>query len=235
MSYDLTIRADREYSQSTPLAPLVDFLDQFPHVRSVGVGHFVLDHPPRYMNISLEIANAEGDSEAVKETDEHVNCIRLHIPYAHLTEEAEKHYFPMALDLAHFAGLQLYDAQSGEYITMPPPPDPERAAFAAEVMRVIEAETGPLQPEVPEKKKAKPKAAKKPSKKPAKTAKAAKKPVKIAKKPVAKASAAKKPAAKAAKVAKKAAPAKKKPVAKAKAVKKPAAKAGKPARRSKSK
>src|SRR5690242_1537205 len=101
MSYDLTIRADNEYSRSTLLAALAAFIDQLPHIRRNGPSGFVLEAPPaRWMNISLEVADQHGDSVAVHEAGgDQVNCIRLNIPYANLGQEAERDYFPLAFDI----------------------------------------------------------------------------------------------------------------------------------------
>jgi hypothetical protein len=220
MSYDLTIRADGHYSRSTPLAPLADFIDRLPHVRRNGPSGFVLEAPPaRWMNISLEVADEHGDSVSVDESGgDQVNCIRLHIPYANLGEEAERDYFPLAFDVAQFVGWQLYDAQTGEYVTPPARPDPTRGDFAREVMDTLIEQPAPAPLVEATPKRAKPSA--KPKKKPAAKPK---KVVKAAVKPVARGAAKKKPAAKAPAKQKKVAKAKAKPAAKGKA--KPAAKA----------
>jgi hypothetical protein len=219
MSYDLTIRADHDYSRSTPLAALAEFLDQLPHLRRNGPSGFILEAPPaRWMNISLELADPQGDSVAVHEAGaDQVNCIRLHIPYANLGQEAERDYFPLAFDITQFVGWQLHDAQTGEYITPPAPPDPTRGDFAREAMDTLIEQPAPAPIVEAPAQKPVVKSAAKPKKKPA-----AAKPKKATAK-VAKPKAARKPAAKAAVKQKKTVKAKAKPAAKVKA--KPAAKA----------
>ena len=118
MSFDLTVKADDNYSVSTDLHRLGEFLAQLPHVRANGQRGFVLDDPPsRWMEIDLEVVSPEGDyDEELSENSLEVNCIRLHIPYGRLGKKPERDYFPTAWAIAKFLAWRLYDEQSGEEV-----------------------------------------------------------------------------------------------------------------------
>src|SRR5262249_4521660 len=148
MSYDLTIRADRDYSQYVAFKPLAKFIRKLPHVRANGASGFILDDSRRWMNISLEVANEEGDSVAAEEDGlSRVNCIRLHIPYDYLGDAPERDYFPVAKEIAGLLGWRLYDAQTGEYVPDSPRPNADRGAFYREVRRALGLkEAGPASP-----------------------------------------------------------------------------------------
>jgi hypothetical protein len=139
MSYDLTIRADRAYSQFVPLEPLREFIGRLPHVRPNGTTGFILDDPPRrWMNISLEVAGEDVDSIAVDEDGRlRVNCIRLHIPYEYLGDAAERDYFPVAAEIAGLLHWRLYDCQTGKDVPASPRPDAKRDAFYREVLGAL--------------------------------------------------------------------------------------------------
>jgi hypothetical protein len=211
---------------------LAAFIDQLPHIRRNGPSGFILEAPPaRWMNISLEVADPHGDSVAVDEAGgDQVNCIRLHIPHANLGQEAERDYFPLAFDIAQFVGWQVYDAQSGAYVTPPAAPDPTRGDFAREVVDTLIEQPAPA-PVVEAAPASAPKPAPKPAARPKKTPAAkvkkavkktaVKKAASKSAKPAASAAAKKKPAAKGAAKQKKTAKAKPKPAA-ARAKAKPA-------------
>ena|SRR5438094_426931 len=118
MSYDLTIKADDEYSVFVVLERVSEFLTKLPRVHPTGPGQFLLDDlPNRWMEIDLEVVSPEGSTECVSDHDlGRANCIRLHIPYAYLGEAPERDYFPMAADIAGFLEWRLYDEQTGEDI-----------------------------------------------------------------------------------------------------------------------
>jgi hypothetical protein len=160
MSYDLTIRADRDYSQFVAFKPLAEFISKLPHVRANGSSGFILDDSRRWMNIDLEVANEEGDSvEAEEEELWRVNCIRLHIPYDYLGDAPEQDYFPVAQEIAGLLGWRLYDAQTGEDVPRSPRPDASRGAFYREVRRALGLEeegTASSRPRKPAKGKKKP-------------------------------------------------------------------------------
>jgi hypothetical protein len=83
MSYDLSVRADENYSKSTAKQPLIEFMATLPNLRVNGLRGFVLDDPPkRWMEIDLEVVSGDGDN--IEEPDQEypeLNCLRLHIPY----------------------------------------------------------------------------------------------------------------------------------------------------------
>src|SRR5262249_22899441 len=138
MSYDLTIRADRDYSQLVAFKPLAMFIRKLPHVKANGASGFILDDSRRWMNISLEVANEEGDSVSAEGDGlSRVNCIRLHIPYDYLGDAPEQDYFPVAHEIAGLLGWRLYDAQTGEDVPRSPRPDARRGAFYREVRRAL--------------------------------------------------------------------------------------------------
>src|SRR5690349_7602906 len=113
MSYDLTAKADDTYSQFAPHGTLATFVAGLPHVRQLTPNLFALDDPPdRWMNISLEVADTDGDSESASDAGHaEVNCVRFHIPYEQLGDEPEGDYFPTAWAVAQFLGWRLYDEQ----------------------------------------------------------------------------------------------------------------------------
>lgn len=118
MSYDLTIRADRQHSGTTARAPLAAFIAQLPGIRPNG-SSFVLDVPPkRWMEIDLELVSEDGDN--IEESDgtcEVINCIRLHIPAGFQGGSIGRAYFPTALAIAQRVGWMLLDEQTGEAIS----------------------------------------------------------------------------------------------------------------------
>jgi hypothetical protein len=160
MSYDLTIRADRNYSQFVALGPLAEFIGNLPDVQANGPSGFLLKGSHRWMNISLETANEEGDSVAAHEDGRsQVNCIRLSIPYEYLGDAPEQDYFPVGKEIADLLGWQLYDAQTGEDLAASTPVNRDRGAFYREVRRALgldETSPGGASQEEPSKGKKKP-------------------------------------------------------------------------------
>jgi hypothetical protein len=122
MTFDLTIRSSRAYSRSVPLEPLSRFIASLPHVKTVRPELLVFEVPPdRHMEISLETATRDGDSDAPSEAGGwRVNCIRLHIPYAFMGDPAERDYYRLAEMLTTLLGWMLYDQQTGRYVRLYP-------------------------------------------------------------------------------------------------------------------
>jgi hypothetical protein len=157
MSYDLMIRADREYSKFVPFEPVARFVGQLSHVRPNGTSRFILDDPPqRWMNIDLAVAGEYDDSTAASDTGAtQINCIQLCIPYAFLGDAPERDYFPIALEIAGLLGWKLYDNQTGKNMSASPKPDPERGAFYREVMAALGLSEAPAKTPRPKKTTAK--------------------------------------------------------------------------------
>jgi hypothetical protein len=122
MSYDLSIMADRKYSQMTSRARLASFIASLPNIQPNGYTGFILDDDEtRLMEIDPEIVSEDGDSLYRKEGVDMavVNCVRLHIPYGCFCEDRfDKEYLPTALAIAEFLGWTLLDEQTAE--TWPP-------------------------------------------------------------------------------------------------------------------
>jgi hypothetical protein len=139
MSYDLTAQADRARSRFAPHGTLAASVAGLPHVRQLGPDLFALDDPPaRWMEISLEVSDADGDSESASDAGRaEVNCVHFHIPYDHLGDEPERDYFPTAWAVAQFLGWRLYDQQVGEYITETTIPARDKLAFGTLVRRAL--------------------------------------------------------------------------------------------------
>jgi len=117
MSYDITIRPDETFSRSVPRESLATFIAQLPSISRSGGSQLVLDaRPKRYMTISLETADEDGDCMEDDKTADTTNCIRLHIPYAFLGKRLERDYFPTCFAIADHLGWSVYDEQSGENI-----------------------------------------------------------------------------------------------------------------------
>lgn len=117
MSYDITIRSDASYSRSEGRASLESFMAQLPGLRRADGPQFVLDdRPKRWLEISLESVDANGNSVEEDPPCDTTNCIRLHIPYAFLGRRPDRDYFPTAFAIADHLGWSLYDEQSGEII-----------------------------------------------------------------------------------------------------------------------
>ena len=189
MSYDLTIRADRDYSRSTEVGRLMAFIARLPHLRPNGARRFVLDDPPsRWMNIDLEFIGPDREyDEELTERGPETNCVRLHIPYAFLGDRPERDYFPTAWAIAKFLGWRLYDQQSGEDVPDGAIPKGDAAVFYEEILRALgldEAVPAPPPLKKPSKSKTKPvKSKTKPVKSKAKPVKSKAKPVKSKAKP----------------------------------------------------
>ncbi len=115
MSYDLTIRPNKTYSEFKPIAPLIAFLEKQPHVRPNGPRGFILEEGNRWMEIHIETVSDEGDNieDAPHDTGT-FNCIRAHIPYPHLGQSPHRHYFPLLRSLAAEVGWQLRDEQADD-------------------------------------------------------------------------------------------------------------------------
>jgi hypothetical protein len=139
MSFDLTAQADDARSRFAPHRPLAAFVAGLPHVRRLGPDLFALDDPPaRWMNVSLEVSAASGDSVSASDAGlAEVNCVRFHIPYEQLGDEPERDYFPTAWAIAQFLGWRLYDQQLGEYIAEAAIPARQRRAFAKQVRQAL--------------------------------------------------------------------------------------------------
>jgi hypothetical protein len=139
MSFDLTVQADDARSRFTDHAALSAFIAGLPLIRQTAPDLFVLDDPPRrWMNISLEVSDVEGDSVSVSESGRSVvNCVRFYIPYAQLGDEPDRDYFPTAWAIAQFLGWRVYDQQLGKYISEGAIPPAERGAFAKQVRRAL--------------------------------------------------------------------------------------------------
>lgn len=118
MSYDITIRSDEKFSRSVPREKLAAFIAHLPSIKRSERPQFVLDDKPkRWMEISLETADEDGNSlEEDGKTYETTNCIRLHIPYAFLGKRPERDYFPTCFAIADHVGWAVFDEQSGEDI-----------------------------------------------------------------------------------------------------------------------
>lgn len=118
MSYDITIRPDEKYSRSVPRETLSAFIAQLPSIRRCDRPQFVLDDKPkRWMEISLETADEDGNCiEEDGENQDTTNCVRLHIPYTYLGKKPEHDYFPTCFAIARHLGWSVYDEQSGEDI-----------------------------------------------------------------------------------------------------------------------
>jgi hypothetical protein len=139
MSFDMTARADDDFSRFAPRDPLAVFVATLPHVRQLKPDLFALDDPPaRWMNVSLEVwVEEEGSTSATDAGRAEVNCVRFHIPYDQLGDEPERDYFPTAWAVAQFLGWRLYDEQAGEYIAERAIPAGDRGAFAKQVRRAL--------------------------------------------------------------------------------------------------
>jgi hypothetical protein len=139
MSFDLTAQADDARSRFAPYDTLAEFVAGLPHVRRLKPDLFALDDPPaRWMNISLESSDDEGDSVSASEAGRgEVNCVRFHIPYDQLGDEPERDYFPTAWAIAQFLGWRLYNEQLGEYVVEGSIPAREWGAFAKQVRRAL--------------------------------------------------------------------------------------------------
>ena len=115
MSYDISIRSDKQYTQTAALHPLRAFLATRPERRSGTLHQFVYgDGQAYYMEIDLESVSADGDSrQAAGPEAEQVNCIRAHIPYAYWgeTEAAQRPYLEICLAIARHLGWAAYDEQ----------------------------------------------------------------------------------------------------------------------------
>ena len=122
MSYDLSIMADRKYSQMSSRARLASFITSLPNIQPNGSTGFVLDDDETcLMEIDPEIVSEDGDcldgDDGVDMAE--VNCVRLHIPYGCISaDQFEKEYLPTALAIAEFLGWTLLDEQTNE--TWPP-------------------------------------------------------------------------------------------------------------------
>ncbi len=115
MSYDLTIRPDESFSQFKPLAPLAAFLAAQPNLKPNGNRGFVLEDGNRCMEIDIETVSEEGDDIEDESADlETFNCIRAHIPYAHLGKQPQRDYYPLLHSIAQQLGWELHDEQSDE-------------------------------------------------------------------------------------------------------------------------
>lgn len=63
MSYDLTIKSDDSYSESTDLSELRSFIERLPHIVSNGETGFCYSEGERYyIKIDLEVVSEEGDT-----------------------------------------------------------------------------------------------------------------------------------------------------------------------------
>lgn len=122
MSYDLSIMADKRYSQMVSKASLASFIASLPDVQPDGHNGFILDdEETRLMEIDLELVSEKGGKikgeEGRNRTE--INCLRLHIPYDYFREDGfEDEYLPTALAIAEFLGWMLLDEQTGD--TWPP-------------------------------------------------------------------------------------------------------------------
>jgi hypothetical protein len=115
MSYDLTIRPNKTYSEFKPIAPLVVFLEKQPHVRSNGARGYVLEEGDLWMEINIETVSDEGDNIEDDPHDiETFNCIRAHIPYPYLGQNPHRDYFPLLRSIAKQIGWQLHDEQTDD-------------------------------------------------------------------------------------------------------------------------
>lgn len=139
MSFDLTVQADDDCSQSADGGSLAAFVAGLPHVRRLGPDLFALDDPPaRWMNISLSVSDGEGGFTGPSKVGRaDVNCVWFHVPYDQLGDEPERNYFPTAWATAQFLGWRLYDQQLGEYVADGDIPARERGLFARQVKRAL--------------------------------------------------------------------------------------------------
>jgi len=124
MSYDLTIKSDDSYSESTDLAELKSFIEQLPQVISNGErGFCYVDGEIYYMEIDLEIVSEEGDTieDEPDSPKDRVNCVEGHIPYAFMDEKKvdPDRYLEPLLRIAKHLRWRLYDPQEDEYIYEP--------------------------------------------------------------------------------------------------------------------
>jgi hypothetical protein len=123
MSFDMTIRFDRRYSKSVGLEPRSKYIATLPNIRTVRTSLLVYEVlPDLHMEISLETASPDGESEAPVEAGQwRVNCIRLHTPYDFMEDNrAVLDYYLLAQMLMTLLGWKLYDQQKGKYVKFYP-------------------------------------------------------------------------------------------------------------------
>ncbi len=125
MSYDLEIRSDDKYSEKADIEPLRAFVMKLPGIRLSGGQCCCYEDPQLqlYMEIDLEVVDEKGDRldfilPEVNLLDKNsVNCIRLHVPYAHMhSDYRDQQYIDVGLKLAHQLHWHLYDCQLNTYL-----------------------------------------------------------------------------------------------------------------------
>ena len=120
MSYDLAARSNDKCEQMIPRAKAHALIRQIAGVQPNGTAGFTIERGKDfYLEVDVELVDAEGNSSEEDETSEMVNCINFHVPAAFqrvLNDEIK-----VAQEIADGVGWPLIDLQTGQ----PAAPVPE--------------------------------------------------------------------------------------------------------------
>jgi hypothetical protein len=127
MSYDLAARSNAKYEQMIPREKAHAVIARIAGVQPNGPAGFTVERGKKfYLEVDVELVDAEGNSSEEDMTSEKVNCINFHVPAAFqglLNDEIK-----VAQEIADGVGWPLIDLQTGEAASaLPELPKPRKS------------------------------------------------------------------------------------------------------------
>ena len=127
MSYGLAARSNEKYEQLIPRAKAHAVISQIAGVQPNDPAGFTIERGKDfYLEVDVELVDAEGNSSEEDMTSEMINCINFHIPAAFqgvLNDEIR-----VAQEIADGVGWPLIDLQTGTAAApLPDLPSPQKS------------------------------------------------------------------------------------------------------------
>ncbi|WP_299878234.1 hypothetical protein [uncultured Cocleimonas sp.] len=119
MSFDLTAKSDDEFSKFASRKKINKLLNSMSNVKKNGVKNFIYEGKTEeeWMEIDVEVVNADGDNIEDESLSKEVNCINFHM--ANTSQNHMIHCSKIAIFMAGELNWLVYDAQEGDVFSSP--------------------------------------------------------------------------------------------------------------------
>ena len=119
MSFDLTAKSDEEFSKFASRKKINKLFNSMSNVKKNGVKNFIYEGKTEeeWMEIDVEVVNADGDNIEDESLSKEVNCINFHM--ANTSQNHMNHCSKIAIFMAGELNWLVYDAQEGDVFSSP--------------------------------------------------------------------------------------------------------------------